>query len=60
MEEVKMINLGVYYEHLKGKIEELTIKMKKEKDPYAKWNLAEQKKLTQDLLSDYNKLILKQ
>lgn len=60
MEEFRAINLGVYFEHLKQTITELNEKMKKETDPYARWNVVEQKKLAEKLLQDYDRLILKQ
>lgn len=58
--DFKMINLGVYYEYLKSEIEELMIKRDKEKDPYEKYNLIEQIKLLNRLLSNYDNLMMKQ
>lgn len=58
--EIKMINLGVYYEHLKKEIETLLIQEKSEKDPYKRWNLSEQVKLVNKLLADYDTLIMNQ
>lgn len=55
-----MINLGVYYEHLRTVITDIENKRKIEKDPYVKWNFAEQKKVAEKLLQDYDRLILKQ
>lgn len=60
MAEFKMINLGVYYEHLRTVITDIENKRKIEKDPYVKWNFAEQKKVAEKLLQDYDRLILKQ
>jgi hypothetical protein len=60
MAEFKMINLGVYYEHLKETIEQLEADKKKKTDPYEQWNLAEQKKIVQKLLVDYQRLIVNQ
>lgn len=60
MEDFKMINLGVYYEHLRNKIEELHIVRKSQKDPVEQYLTDEKIKLVNILLNDYDVLIMKQ
>lgn len=60
MNDFKLINLGVYYEHLRTKIDNLTDERKIEKDPYKQWIIEEKKTLIINLLEDYDNLIMKQ
>jgi hypothetical protein len=60
MEDFKLINLGVYYEHLKDKIENLYIERKEKKDPIEQYVIDEKIKLVNELLNDYDILIMKQ
>ena len=60
MEEFKLINLGVYYEHLRHKIELLYIERKEKRDPIEQYVIDEKIKLVNILLNDYDILIMNQ
>jgi hypothetical protein len=60
MTDFKLINLGIYHEHLKTQIETLTNERKLEKDPYKQWMIEEKKTLIINLLEDYDRLIMRQ
>lgn len=52
-----MINLGIFYEHVKTQVEELIIKKSKEKDPIYQFALGEQISILHKMLNDYTRFM---
>lgn len=53
MVEVKMFNHGIFQQYLNNKLDYLFKEKVKEVDPYKKWNLEEQIRLTEEFLNAY-------
>lgn len=51
--ELKMINLGIFYEYLKVELEDLHSKKEKEKDPYTKQSICDRITLMDKVINEY-------